>query len=174
MQIFISLLVLLVSISGAAFEGEENLSGLTGRFATISTNQTVESTKKYIDCSKEKSVEMTLAESSLVIRGLGKFDLVFRDINGGPVGMPGPLIGFSQRETRFIELSENQFLLESRHRQCEPLVGKVGCFGKRWRVTQSLIFYQEPLVEKNQAEFTYTPFEGSDPEICLMVKQSNN
>ncbi len=167
MRIIIWIGILLLSFNTWGDESGDALSAwVEGKYLTTQ-HGVVKGT--YLDCQAGKLVEIRTTEGSILVSGVTVTPIEFRDVNQGAIGIPGPMIGFSQRRTTLKEIGDQHFQLKSEHRDCAPMLGKIGCFGKKWRTAAELIV--AVFDEDVEGELHYQPFKQVDREICPFIKK---
>ncbi len=169
MRFFLVFTVILATFNAAAeVLSEEPLASILQGSYYVSGQ--VGAPGSYLNCKAGNVVDVSVEDDAIRLKGLTHSPIAFQDINKGPIGIPGPLIGFSQRRTTFKEVSPQHYQLLSEHRDCEPLLSNIGCFGKKWRTTASVVFF----IDTNDStvwtvlDFLYQPFENVEKEICQL------
>ncbi len=126
----------------------------------------------YLNCQTGQTVQVHFNDDLIEVAGLTPSSpLSFSDINEGVVGISGPIIGYAQRRTVFREVGVDFYLLKSEHRRCEPLLGKLGCVGKKWRTSVEIKFFLNNSEEQDSVvnlELAYQPFENVTREVCSL------
>ncbi len=171
MQIIVVLTFVFAAFNAAAEALiEEPLSAILN--GSYYVNGQVGAPGTYLNCKAGNNIEVEFVDDAIQIQGLTHSPISFKDINQGPVGIPGPLVGFSQRRTTFKEVTSQHYQLLSQHRDCEPLLSNIGCFGKKWRTTASVVFYIDTDSSGDTVwtvmDFLYQPFANVETEICQL------
>ncbi len=146
--------------------------GLSGPYTVHSGVNTQEQEYRYLNCYDGDAVAVSVEDSNMIIEGLKNSPLVLQNINEPAKLYSGPIISVQQRRTT-VEISDSGVkTFKSQVRECQPLIGKLGCVGAKWR-THTVVVVAKVQVENESfqtIEVMYQPFAQHPAESCYMIQ----